>query len=100
ELKDILRERDEITKDRFDHIIEECPILDIEKRIEMEDFLKISSQTIAERIKMSSEEIHDALLKREQDTSTAISPFLAMPSYTLYAFPNTTLAVFLATPGR
>ena len=31
ELKEIIRERDDILKDRFDHIVEDCIILDIDK---------------------------------------------------------------------
>jgi len=36
ELKDIIRERDKITRDRFDRIIEKCPIMDIDERIPLE----------------------------------------------------------------
>jgi mannitol/fructose-specific phosphotransferase system IIA component (Ntr-type) len=79
ELKDIVRERDDIIKDRFDSIIEKCPILDIEEGINMEDFLKLVSEKISTQIKQEPEDIHTALLKREQDTSTVISPFLAIP---------------------
>jgi mannitol/fructose-specific phosphotransferase system IIA component (Ntr-type) len=79
ELKEILRARDEITKDRFDHIIEKCSILDLDKKIEMEDFLKIASENIAGKIGQDPSKIYDALLAREKDTSTVISPFLAIP---------------------
>ncbi|MFC2061011.1 amino acid permease [Elusimicrobiota bacterium] len=79
ELKDIIRERDDITKDRFDHIIEGCCILDFEKRTSLEEFLKISSEAISEDIGQDPGKIYDALLKREEETSTVINPFLAIP---------------------
>jgi amino acid transporter/mannitol/fructose-specific phosphotransferase system IIA component (Ntr-type) len=79
ELKDIVRERDEITRDRFDQIIEKCPILDIEERIELDEFMRLSSDVISYRINKNPKEIYDALLKREKETSTVISPFLAIP---------------------
>ncbi len=79
ELKDIIYERDEITKDRFDKIIEKCTILDIENRIELEELLTISSEKISQDINNNPKEIYDALLKREQETSTVLSPFLAIP---------------------
>jgi mannitol/fructose-specific phosphotransferase system IIA component (Ntr-type) len=79
ELKDIIRERDDITKDRFDHIIEKCTILDIASRIELENFLHISSKAIARDVKKQPDEIFNALLKREKETSTVINPFVAIP---------------------
>ncbi|MFH1416620.1 MAG: amino acid permease [Elusimicrobiota bacterium] len=79
ELKDIIYERDEITKDRFDRIIEECHIMDIEKRMVLEEFLMTASERIASDIGEQPEDIYKALLEREKDTSTVLSSFLAIP---------------------
>lgn len=79
ELKDIIRQRDDITKDRFDRIIEKCTILDLEDRMELEEFLRISAGRISEDIGHAADDIYQALLKRERDTSTVLSPFLAIP---------------------
>ena len=41
ELREIIRERDEIVKDRFDNIIENCVILDIPHSMNVTDFFKL-----------------------------------------------------------
>jgi len=79
ELKNILRERDEIIEDRFDKLISDCIILDVEKTQNMEEFFQIVSQTLAAKLNTSQETIFNLLMEREKESSTVIRPGLAIP---------------------
>jgi APA family basic amino acid/polyamine antiporter len=79
ELRDIIRERDDIIKDRFDRLIEESPILDLEGVINSEDLFRLISKTITKATGVSSDELFHLLQARERESSTAITPFLAIP---------------------
>lgn len=79
ELKEIIRERDNISRDQFDEIIEECPILDLEGPLKMEEFLDVVSDRLEQELHCNKKEIYNALLKRENEYSTVISEHLAIP---------------------
>ncbi len=79
ELKEIIRERDEITKDRFDTVIEDCPVLDIDGTMEAEEFLQRAAESLADRVGMDEGELASALKEREEESSTAIKSNLAVP---------------------
>lgn len=79
ELKEIIRERDEIVKDRFDHIVELATIMDIEKSIPAEDFFKMVAEAMAGKLKVEARHLEELLLKREKEYSTVLSPGLAIP---------------------
>lgn len=38
ELKEIIHRRDKVVKDRFDHLIESCPVLDIKEKMSRDKF--------------------------------------------------------------
>jgi mannitol/fructose-specific phosphotransferase system IIA component (Ntr-type) len=78
ELKEIIRERDEIVKDRFDHIIEKAIVLDIED-LEAEGLFEAVSSVISEKLRVDASVILNLLHEREKDSSTAISPGVAIP---------------------
>ncbi|MBZ0166606.1 MAG: amino acid permease [Candidatus Omnitrophica bacterium] len=79
ELKTIIRERDEIMKDRFDHVIEDCSVLDIPERVSADKFFEMAAQRISEQTDISRDAIELALLKREREGSTAINDEVAIP---------------------
>ena len=79
ELKEIIRERDDIIKDRFDKKIERSVILDIDKSLPVEDFFKLVADTMARNLNIKPDDLFKLLLDREKDTSTVISPGLAIP---------------------
>ncbi len=79
ELKEIIRERDVIVKDRFDHIIEKAVVLDIDNEISREEFFKQLSRIIAKRLNLNPDVVLERLHQREEESSTAISPTLAIP---------------------
>jgi len=83
ELKNIIRERDNIVEDRFDKLVERCAILDIGDPIDVKEFFGLAAEMIAERVKMTPEEVLELLLAREEDGGTVLTPSLAVPHVVL-----------------
>ena len=79
ELKEIIRERDEIQQDRFDGLIEDAIILDIQGTLKKEDFFHMVSDKICNSFETSCENFHKLLIDRENDSSTVLTENLAIP---------------------
>ena len=79
ELKDILHQRDNVVKDRFDHLIEQCPVLDIKEPMSRDKFFEYVSDILAQRLDISAAEIKRLLIKREEESHTVIEKGLALP---------------------
>ncbi|MDP8299422.1 MAG: amino acid permease [Candidatus Tantalella remota] len=79
ELKTIIHERDSIVKDRFDGIVEDGIVLDIGEAMVVSDFFKMVSEKLSKKIGTSPSEIFKMLLDREEQSSTVLSPGLAIP---------------------
>ena len=79
ELKEVIRERDDITKDRFDHIIEDCVILDIEKSLTVDKFFEIVADKMADNLKIKKNKLVRLLQEREKESHTALTPEMAIP---------------------
>ncbi|HID93704.1 MAG TPA: amino acid permease [bacterium (Candidatus Stahlbacteria)] len=79
ELKEILKERDEIIEDRFDHVIKESLVLDIEGSLDIEEFFRKVSNALAEELNMDSKRLFDLFMARESQSSTVLRPGLAIP---------------------
>lgn len=79
ELRELSLERDEVTLDRFDEIIKECPVLDINEKIELDELFKMAGEELAESVGVDSKDIYKALKDKEEENSTAITPDLAIP---------------------
>ena len=79
ELKEIIQERGDVIKDRFDGIIEDSVILDIDRSMPAEEFFKLAAEKISQKTGSSPSVILGALLDREEQSSTVLSPGLAIP---------------------
>jgi basic amino acid/polyamine antiporter, APA family len=79
ELKEIVRERDLVVQDRFDHVIEESLVLDLAGPLGLEEFLGEAAAVWLERLPLKPEEIKAAFLERERQSTTVLSPGLAIP---------------------
>ncbi len=79
ELKAVIRERDDITKDIFDNIVEKSIVLDIGRPISIDDLFKKISGILSKRINISAAIIYKLLLEREKETSTVIGHGIAIP---------------------
>ncbi|MFH1505142.1 MAG: amino acid permease [Candidatus Omnitrophota bacterium] len=79
ELKDILHHRDKIVKDRFDRLIEVCPVLDIEEEMDRDGFFERVSVILSQRLKIEAGRLKQLLIKREEESHTVIEKGLAIP---------------------
>lgn len=79
ELGEILRERDNIIEDRFDKLVKDCEIMDIDKELMLTKFLEIAAKKLARKLTIDYRKLFDALLLREKESTTEIRPGLAIP---------------------
>jgi mannitol/fructose-specific phosphotransferase system IIA component (Ntr-type) len=79
ELREILKERDNIIEDKFDNLSKNCIILDIEQELTLEEFFGIVSKHIASRLDIDKNKLTNALIKREKESTTEIRPGIAIP---------------------
>ena len=84
ELKEVIRERDEIIMDRFDNLIEEATVLDLEEEMSLDDLFSLIAETLNSRLQMSKEDLGRLLIDREKESSTALSPDFAIPHIIIY----------------
>lgn len=79
ELREILKERDEIVEDRFDCLIHECTILDREGGETVWEFFRGIAGTLAGELNMNEDRVYELLVERENESTTALRPGLAIP---------------------
>ena len=79
ELSQIIRERDGIGEDRFDRLVQGSIVLDLEGPTELEDFVREAASHMAERVELTEDDFVAQIMERERDTSTALTPLLAIP---------------------
>ncbi|MDY6822899.1 MAG: cation:proton antiporter [Thermodesulfobacteriota bacterium] len=66
-------------KDRFDRFVEESIVLDLDGPMDARDLFRTVAEAMADRLNTPPGTLHDLLIKREQESSTAISKGLAIP---------------------
>lgn len=79
ELKEIALQRDQIVHDTFDHLVKECPILDLPESVSAEEFFRLAGEALAGPTGQRPAELAARLSAREQESSTVIQPGLAIP---------------------
>lgn len=79
ELKEIIRERDDIVEDRFDRIVESIAVLDLEKQMAAEEFFTLVARTMSGNLGIEPGVLYDLLVERERESSTVLTPSLAIP---------------------
>ena len=79
ELREILRERDNIIEDRFDRLIKSCEILDIQEKMDVEKLFSKLALTLSPRMEMKESDLVKLFWERERESSTVLAPGLAIP---------------------
>ncbi len=79
ELREVIVNRDNIEQDNFDDLIKTASIIDIDGPLDYENMIKMVAKDIAQKIAMEEDEIISRFTKRQKESSTAISDFLAIP---------------------
>ena len=79
ELKQIIRERDELVHDRFDHLVEDAVVLDLDRAMEQDAFFDLVAEQLSERVGLPRSALASRLREREAASSTVLTPGLAIP---------------------
>jgi len=79
ELRDILFERDDIIEDRFDQLIRQCQILDVQGKVPAETIFREVSAILAKRLQTDEYVLFEKFLHREAEGSTVVQPGIAIP---------------------
>ena len=79
ELRHIALERDGVAMDRFDHLVKEAEIIDIQGQIDYKELFKRLSKVLEKRFDVSEDHLYEHFLAREKESSTVIHPGLAIP---------------------
>jgi APA family basic amino acid/polyamine antiporter len=79
ELRDILFERDDIIEDRFDQLIRQCQILDIQGKVPAEKVFREICTILAKRLRTDEYVLFEKFLHREAEGSTVVQPGIAIP---------------------
>lgn len=79
ELLAISLERDGITPDRFDGLVRNAVVLDLEGPMGARELFRRLAESLAQRLDLPADEIEKLFLEREAESSTVISPHLAIP---------------------
>jgi APA family basic amino acid/polyamine antiporter len=79
ELREVVKEREEIIEDEFDHIIKDALILDFEHEMQFSEFIDIASEKLSKRVGVEKEIFKELFIEREKQSCTALRPGLAIP---------------------
>lgn len=79
ELKQIIRERDDIQLDRLDQLIADAPVLDLHAPMTRDELFAQIASVGAGQTSLSPKEIEKKLIEREKLASTALSADIAVP---------------------
>lgn len=79
EVKQIIREETDTHKDRFDHLIEESVVIDLDQSMGHEDFFKRVANIMGDQLSCEPERLFQLFMDREKESSTALRPTLALP---------------------
>jgi len=79
ELREVLRHREGILDDKFDRMVKESVVLDLDEHLSLDNFFDKISGPLGADLGMDSEKIFKLLKTRESESSTAISSFVSIP---------------------
>jgi mannitol/fructose-specific phosphotransferase system IIA component (Ntr-type) len=79
ELREILYERDRIARDRFDLLVEAAPVLDLPAGTGREEAFRVIAEKLAGKTGRDATSLRALLREREEESSTVISDFAAVP---------------------
>jgi len=79
EIRAIIRERNKFVLDRFDRLIQGCPVLDFKESVTLNEFFDRVALVLSNRLNIDHNRICKLLWIRERHFSTVIIPGLAIP---------------------
>jgi amino acid transporter/mannitol/fructose-specific phosphotransferase system IIA component (Ntr-type) len=79
ELREIVKEREEIIEDEFDTMIKDAQIIDLPDQIHFNEFVKIAADVLDRKLHLGQEKLIELFIEREKQSCTALRPGLAIP---------------------
>jgi mannitol/fructose-specific phosphotransferase system IIA component (Ntr-type) len=79
ELRDIVIQRDDIVEDRFQRLVSESVVLDIEEPLKIETLFRQIAAILSKDLGVPSEDLYNKFYEREMNTSTVVRDGLAIP---------------------
>jgi len=79
ELREVVKEREEIIEDEFDKLVKDALILDFDEKIHFDDFIKIAADKLSQRTGLKPKSLIELFIEREKQSCTALRPGLAIP---------------------
>lgn len=79
ELREIIRQRDDIVKDEFDMLVENTPVMMVDGTVDISELFRQVARALSDDISVDEDEIFNLLYDREDESSTAISADVAVP---------------------
>lgn len=99
ELKEIVRERDAIAIDRFDEIVSGCPVLDVPETIDFVQCSHLLAEILSAPLGVPKASLAQRFIDRENESSTVLSPFLAVPHIVIAGSGRFEVALIRAKKG-
>jgi amino acid transporter/mannitol/fructose-specific phosphotransferase system IIA component (Ntr-type) len=99
ELRHITLERDEVSQDRFDRLVQEGVVLDIDRELKATQLFEMLAETLAPRAGLSRKALYERFLKREKEGHSVIRPGLAIPHVIVPGANLFQLALVRCKPG-
>ncbi|MBN2541794.1 amino acid permease [bacterium] len=79
EFREVLMDRDNITPDKFDKLVQNARILDLKGKVMLDHFFEKIAEVISNEINVDKNRVFSMLKHRQEDSNTAISTFVAIP---------------------
>ncbi len=99
ELFELLQHREEIMEDFFDKTVKSGIALDLDRKMDKNEFLKLISEKLSPEIGQSKEKIYDEFIERENASSTNIAEGVAIPHIIIPGKNRFQLALARASQG-
>jgi len=79
ELREVVKEREEIVEDKFDRSVKDALILDFDEKMHFDDFIKIAAEKLNQRTGVNTKSLIKLFIEREKQSCTALRRGLAIP---------------------
>ncbi|MEI6857341.1 amino acid permease [Psychrilyobacter sp.] len=99
ELRDIIHQRDDVVLTEFDKIVMEAPIVDLKSFTSLEELIKLEAEKFSIILGRNHLELESLFFERENEITTAISGFTAIPHIVLEDIDTFHMAVFRCKDG-
>ncbi len=99
ELRDIIHQRDDVELTEFDKIVMDAPIVDLKGFTSLEELIKLEAEKFSPILGKNHLELENLFFERENEVTTAISGFTAIPHIVLEDIDTFHMAVFRCRDG-